>query len=334
VQRTEFTFRSLQEAAPGPKWGEVFAGLWPGYRRWFLRQGDAARPTYAESARMLRRHMPEIVPIWTSLVEIAGGGDTAARMLALVDPPPYLTGCSQGVWHGATGAEDPLLVRNYDYDPARLEGIVWHTTWAGRRVMGMGDCLWGLLDGVNEDGLAVSLAFGGRPVIGRGFGVSLVVRYLLETCSTVAEARGVLARLPYQLAHTLTMADAGGAVATAHLSPDRGVRFSTAPAATNHQGPVEWTEHAAATRTLEREACILRTLADPSTTASSFIQSFLAPPLRNTAYSRGFGTLYTAAYRPAAGVAEYVWPGSVWRQSLDVFREETHGETLVEAHVA
>ena len=334
MQQTEFTFRALREGAPGARFAGVFAELWPGYRHWFLRQGDAARPSYAESARMLRRHMPEIFPVWERLVELAGGGDTAARMLALVDPPPYLSGCSQGVWPGAPGGEGPVLVRNYDYAPSRLEGIVWHTTWAGRRVMGMSDCLWGLLDGVNEDGLAVSLAFGGRPVLGHGFGVSLVVRYLLETCTTVTQARGVLARLPYQLAHTLTMADAGGAVATAHLSPDRGVRFTTAPAATNHQGTVEWTEHAAVTRTLEREACILHMLEDPSTTAPSFIQAFLAPPLRSTAYSRGFGTLYTAAYRPGAGAVEYVWPGSVWRQSLDMFREETHVETLVEAHVA
>ena len=162
--------------------------------------------------------------------------------------------------------------------------------------MGTSDCLWGLLDGINEDGLAVSLTFGGRPVLGDGFGVPLVLRYLLETCSTVAEAAAVLARLPYHLAHSLTLADLSGEVLTAHLSPDRGVAFRPTPAATNHQDVVEWTEHAAVTRTLEREACILALLDDPSTTAEGFVQAFLAPPLRSTTYSRGFGTLYTAAY--------------------------------------
>ncbi len=68
----------------------------------------------------------------------------------------------------------------------------------------MSDCLWGLLDGMNDAGLAVSLTFGGRRVLGDGFGIPIVVRYLLETCDDVASARETLARLPYSLAHNLT----------------------------------------------------------------------------------------------------------------------------------
>ena len=49
-------------------------------------------------------------------------------------------------------------------------------------MLGMSDCLWGLLDGVNDAGLAVSLTFGGRRDVGDGFAIPLVVRYLLETC--------------------------------------------------------------------------------------------------------------------------------------------------------
>lgn len=331
MQPIQLTFRALQEDAPGRAWAKVFAELWPHYRAWFLRHGEAARPTYADSARMLRAHMPELVPTWERLVELAGGGDVAARMLAMVNPPPYLSGCSQGVWRGRGG---PLLVRNYDYAPERLEGIVWSTAWAGRRVMGTSDCLWGLLDGVNDDGLAVSLTFGGRPVLGDGFGVPLIVRYLLETCATVAEARTVLARLPYHLAHTLTVADAAGNVLTAHLSPDRGVAFVPAAAATNHQEVVEWTEHAAVTGTLEREACILRLLDDPGTTAAAFAAAFLMPPLHSSAYTRGFGTLYTAAYNLEARAVEYRWPGSSWRLELGDFQGGAHVATLVEASVA
>ena len=50
----------------------------------------------------------------------------------------------------------------------------------------MSDCLWGLLDGVNDAGLAVSLTFGGRRDVGDGFGIPIVVRYLLEVCSDVS----------------------------------------------------------------------------------------------------------------------------------------------------
>ena len=47
-----------------------------------------------------------------------------------------------------------------------------------------------------------------------------------------------------------------------------------------------------------------------------------SPPLRALAYHAGFGTLYTAAYRPARGSAGYHWPGSSsWQQSFDDFQE-------------
>ena len=55
-----------------------------------------------------------------------------------------------------------MLVRNYDYPASRLEGIVYLTRWGERRVIGMSDCLWGLLDGINDAGLAISLTFGDR----------------------------------------------------------------------------------------------------------------------------------------------------------------------------
>ena len=181
-------------------------------------------------------------------------------------PPSYLSGCSQGVWRGEGG---PVLARNYDYAPERLEGAILHTRWTGRGVIGVSDCVWGLLDGINDAGLAVSLAFGGRRAIGDGFGVPLIVRYLLETCDTTEQARVALRRLPYHLAHTLTIVDRVGDVVTAYLAPDREIELSSAAVATNHQGRIEWAEHAAATRTVEREQCLMRLLARKSTTRSS-----------------------------------------------------------------
>jgi predicted choloylglycine hydrolase len=198
----------------------------------------------------------------------------------------------------------------------------------------MSDCLWGLLDGINDAGLAVSLAFGGRPVLGKGFGVPLIVRYLLETCETVAGAREVLSRLPFHLAHTLTIADRASNVLTVYLSPDREPVFNGFTAATNHQGSVEWPEHAARTRTVERQQCLLSLLAGEAASAEEFVAAFLDPPLHSTGYSHGFGTLYTAAYFPLEGRAEFRWPGATWQQSLLAFREGTHVETLVEASVA
>ncbi len=331
MQMVPFTFRAIEERELGPKWQSVFEERWPHYRAWFLREGEAARPSYATSVRMLRAHMPELMPAYERVVELAGGGDLAARMLSIYRPPPYLAACSQGVWL-RDGA--PLLVRNYDYAPSRMEGVIWSTQLLQRRVIGMSDCLWGLLDGMNDSGLAVSLTFGGRRVLGDGFGIPLVVRYVLEVCDTISDAREVLARLPYSLSHNLTIVDRAGEVLTAYLSPDREPIFRAFPAATNHQGIVEWPEQARATRTIEREQQIIGLLDEPGLTAAGFFDAFMRPPLFSTSYATGFGTLYTAAYQPAGGIVEYRWPSFLWRLGFEDFVEDEHGEVLAEGSVA
>ena len=172
LSRVQLDFTAIAEPFPGDVFAARFRTMWPALREWFLRDGDAARPSYAAAERALHSHVPELVPVWERMVELAGGGDLAARMLSLYRPPPYLAACSQGVWSGDDG---PMLVRNYDYAPSRMEGIIWSTRLGERRVIGMSDCLWGLLDGMNDAGLAVSLTFGGRRVLGDGFGIPLVV---------------------------------------------------------------------------------------------------------------------------------------------------------------
>jgi predicted choloylglycine hydrolase len=322
-----FSFRAVEELELGPKWQAVFEERWPHYKTWFLREGEAARPSYATSVRMLRAHMPELIPAYERVVELAGGGDLAARMLSLYKPPPYLAACSQGVWQREG---TPMLVRNYDYAPSRFEGMVWSTRLVEKRVIGMSDCLWGLLDGMNDDGLAVSLTFGGRRVLGDGFGIPIVMRYLLETCASVDDARAALMRLPYSLSHNLTIVDGTGTALTAYLSPDREPIFRSFPAATNHQGIVEWPEQARATRTIEREQTIVRLLDDPSIDRQGFVDSFLRTPLFSTSYAHGFGTLYTAVYEPRDRVARFIWPAMSWTLGFDRFDEGEHTEVLAE----
>jgi len=322
-------FEAIEEDAPGAKWQAHFTRHWPRYLSWFLHEGERARASYGESARALREHMPELVPTYERLCELAGGGDIEARMLSMWRPPSYLSGCSQGVWTRG----EPVLVRNYDYSPDRIEGTILATAWGGRRVIGMSDCLWGLLDGVNDAGLAVSLAFGGRRVVGRGFGVPLVVRYLLQVCESVVAARTVLSRLPYNLAHTLTLVDRSGDLVTAYLSPDRGADFREVGLATNHQDAVEWREHARATRSLERERAIATAL-DEAADPQEFVSAFLEAPLYSSAYSSGMGTLYTAVYKPSAGSVEYRWPGVAWEHSFGHVREGSRTIRLVESTAA
>jgi predicted choloylglycine hydrolase len=326
VDGQEIEFEAVDELQPGPKWHARFQAMWPAYSTWYLQDGEAKRPDLATCRRMLARHMPELVPTYERLVELAGADALAARMLSLYRPPGFIVGCSQGAWTRDT----PVLVRNYDYPASRLEGIVYLTCWSGRRVIGMSDCLWGLLDGVNDTGLAVSLTFGGRRDVGDGFAISLVVRYLLETCETVAQARLALAQIPVHAPQNVTLLDRSGEFLTAYVGPGRAPEFRAVAATTNHQGKVEWPEYARAVRTVERERRVIALLDDPGLTRERFIAAFLDPPLHNTDYLRGFATLYTAAYYPSEGRVEYRWPGSLWEKSFDRFEENELTQTLTQ----
>ena len=320
-------FEAIEELEPGDRWRASFEAMWPGYRSWYLKDGESARPRLSTCRRMLSEHMPELVPTYERLVELSGGDELAARFLSLYRPPGFVVGCSQAAW---TRDDDPVLVRNYDYPPSRAEGIIYSTAWTGRGVIGMSDCLWGLLDGMNDAGLAVSLTFGGRRVVGDGFGIPLVIRYVLETCETVAQARATLARLPIHAAQNVTLLDRTGEFVTAFLSPDREPEFREVAVATNHQRQDDWPEYASAVRTLERERYLGELLREPNVTRDHLVQAFLEPPLYSSAFSSGFGTVYTAAYFPAEGRVEYRWPDFTWTQSFSRFVEGERTQTFAE----
>ncbi len=306
------TFHGIREATPGPQWRALFEATWPSYRTWYLQDGDAARPRLDVARRRLAGHMPELVPTWERLVELADGEETAARMLTLWNPPAFLPGCSQAVLTGDT----PALVRNYDYRPDLCERVVYSSAFTGRRVLGMSDCLWGLLDGMNDAGLAVSLAFGGRSGAAEGFGIPLVVRYLLEVVETVADVEAVLSGLPVSMAYNLTVLDRDADAATIFVAPGQRPEVFRLHAATNHRGTSpDDPAHARAFHSVQRQQVLLNSL-QQQPQLDALVAEFLTPPLYNTAYDQGFGTMYTAVYRPGEGVADFVWPTSTWRRGF------------------
>jgi predicted choloylglycine hydrolase len=312
----------VQEERPGARWAALFERTWRDYRKWFAKEGEDERPDLRTSRDELARHMPELVPIWERLVELAGGDEYAARMLSLYRPTPYVTGCSQAVWSRG----EPVLVRNYDYHPRAFEGTFLHSAWNGTRTLVASDCLWGVLDGLNEHGLVVSLAFGGRREVGDGFGIPLILRYVLETCRTVAEAAAVLERVPSHMSYNVSLLDTSGERAVAAVAPDRSTSISREDVATNHQRGAAWSRYDRFTHSAERERYLAELLANPELSAEDFAQRFLGAPLYNTRYDRAFGTLYTAVYRPRESVAHYLWPGHRVEKSLESFEP---GELVV-----
>ena len=323
VSARHLTLHAYTEAVPGPRWQALFEATWPAYRAWYLSEGDAARPTLAQARAQLTRHMPELVPTWERLVELTAipltgtsrhPDETAARLLTMWRVPIFAAGCSQIILTGP----DARLVRNYDYDAQLFEGVIASTNYSGtRRVIGTSDMLWGLLDGMNDAGLSVSLTYGGRPGGGDGFAIPLVLRYLLETCDDVAAAIATLQRIPVAQAYNLALLDTRGGHATVFVAPGEAPQVSDLTASTNHR--LETVEHpatAARLRSVPRQQSLLRQLAD-GTPSAQIVDSFTCAPLRSVDYDAGFGTLYTAEYRPAAGTVTYRWPDAVWTRRFD-----------------
>jgi predicted choloylglycine hydrolase len=317
------TFRTIDEVEPGPKMAAIYAGRAEAYAAWYLQDGDEVRPSAVEGLEALRIHMPELVPTYEAMVREVGRDDpTAARMFTMWRPPGAAIACSQAVLR--EGERGPRLVRNYDYPAELMDAVVLRSRLRDRVVVGVTDAVWGLCDGMNDRGLAVSLTFGGRASLGDGFGVPLVVRYLLETCDTVSEARATLARLPVAHTHNLTIVDAEGDVLTAYLNPDRPVSFRRLPIAVNHQWAVESWDPVLAESTLQREWWLLRLLDDPDVDHERFLGAFLIPPLYSLAHDVGRGTVYTAAYDPREGDITYAWPTMQLPLRCDAFEEGEH----------
>ena len=310
-------FDAVSEARPGPKWRRRWNRSWPTYAAWFRARGGDAGPDLATCVAALRHHMPELVPVHAALARLSDGGDRAARFLSTWCPPAYLGGCSL-----AARSQGGMvrLVRNYDLSPELNEGLLLRSEWTGRPVMGMVEFLWGLSDGINQAGLAVALAFGGHDEVREGFGVTTILRYVLETCTDVAEAVAVLARVPSHMAYNIVLADRTGEVASVELIPGGGMRRMQGGIATNHQHGQKPACRPGFTRTLERRAHLEALFAGriaPDTLAGHFLE----PPLFQSDYDAGFGTLFTAEYDPMDASLVLRWPGEDWHQALADFRE-------------
>ncbi|MFD7771849.1 C45 family autoproteolytic acyltransferase/hydolase [Streptomyces sp. NPDC059787] len=295
------TFRAIDIGDGGDgRWAGHVQAMWPRAEGWMTEESRTAEGS--ERARKLfGTHMPELVPVLERLARRLDrpGAETFLTLAAL---RPFFSGCTQ---IGASGT----LLRNYDFAPDECEGTIVSSHFL-RPVIGMQDAAWGLLDGMNDAGLAVSLTFGGRYVHGPGFAVLIVLRYLLETCDTVDEAVGKLRSIPIAVPQNVTLVDSEKSV-TVFVGPDIPLTEAPDACAANHQHLPVPDDQERFSRTRER----LNTVR----AAGTDVAAMLEPPLYQYAYDEGLGTVYTAHYRPTEGRVTYHWPGETWEQSFTDF---------------
>ena len=254
--------------------------------------------------------MPELVPTWEALCERAGGGDLAARVLSLFDPPPLLAGCSQAVIDGA-------LVRNYDYHPDRIEGTVLaqrdHAARARDERLPVGPARR------RQRRRAWRSRWRSAAATRAGRVRDHARRPLPARDLRHGRAGGRDARPPARPRALQPHAGGrAGDAATVFVGPDRAARAVLPAVATNHQEHVDWPEHAARrARRAPRRALLTRpTRALPGsrrcTRPSSRAASARSTP-RSTARSRAgrptagrarAGTSRCAPLRPARGPSD------------------------------
>ncbi|MFI8951003.1 C45 family autoproteolytic acyltransferase/hydrolase [Streptomyces sp. NPDC053750] len=304
------TFHAVEIGDGGDgRWAERVRPAMEDAEHWLTEEGRTPEGA-ARARRLFEEHMPELIPTLDRLsAQLAS--PRAGTLLTLAAVRPFFSGCTQ---IGTNGT----LLRNYDFAPEHCEGTIVSSHFL-RPVIGMQEAGWGLLDGMNDAGLAVSLTFGGRYVHGRGFALPIVLRCLLETCRTVDEAVARLRTLPIAIPQNVTLVDPHRTV-TVHVGPDIPLTETPDSCAANHQHLPVPDEQERVTRTRTRLAAVQAAGAD--------VAAMLRPPLYQYAYDAWLGTVYTAQYLPGEGRVTYYWPGQDWAHSFAHFAPGTRTITL------
>ncbi|PHS19298.1 MAG: hypothetical protein COA78_00100 [Blastopirellula sp.] len=302
--RLRRTFRAVSEVRPGKQWQRLLADGWIGWREWYVARAASTASTEREAVRAVRRYMPELEKLLDGLAGHLPDDPVLREFLAFWCPPRYLVNCTQAA---SVDDQGPFLMRNYDLDPALNEATLLHSQWRGKKVMGMVEGLSGLSDGINENGLAISLSFGGRVIKGRGFGIPLIMRYVLETCTDVQDGIEALRAIPCHMSYNVTMVDVKGAMSTAFLAPDRRAMIQNTPWATNHQLGVEWPRHGRMSATIERAQRLHQRYKTTYPTEAQLRRAFLGAPFFSRNYRAGYGTVFSACYRPIQQTALLGW---------------------------
>ncbi|SDG56697.1 C45 family autoproteolytic acyltransferase/hydolase [Psychroflexus sediminis] len=324
----QINFKTISEPGlPGSKWQNLFFTHWEAYEKWLIEnEKDVPTADLETSQLALKTYMPELWPTYERLCHLVDANALGAKFLTGYQPPFYVSGCSNAILEG----DDFQLVRNYDHHPDLFEGVQILTRWNQKKVIATSDCLIGVLDGINEDGLVVSLTFGGRKITGQGFGIPFILRYILEFCSNVDEAVEALIRIPSHMAYNVSVADESGSYKTIRVAPGEKAVITNSAYTTNHQKKVDWPENARFNKTVERSLFLSHLLEEDGLSSEELVSAFLRKPLYNDLFKEGFGTLFTASYYPKSGRVELHWPNKKISQSFDDFQEREENIQLLQ----
>ena len=151
------------------------------------------------------------------------------------------------------------------------------------------------------------MAYGGRKKVGEGFGIAIVIRYILEICTNAEQAIEALRRIPVHLDYNIALVDASGVAYTVYICPGEDVIVTQELCSTNQQ-PFDPANEQFFLEDSQERLTALQGIAHSPYTTQQCLDAFLYPPLYRLHENNQSGTLYTAAYFPQALSLCYMWP--------------------------
>ena len=194
-------------------------------------------------------------------------------------------------------------VRNYDFSDSFYDArLVFTNPRNGFSSVGFSHSLVGRLDGMNEKGLVVGLHFVNHQHKQEGFLATMIVRILLEECSTTEEAVKLLKMIPHGYCYNYSITDKEGKTVKVEASPKQQIEITSNPLiCTNHfeHANLKSLNQEYISRSENRKS-YLQQLLEKKPTALSAYHHFNKEnsPLFFHNYKEFFGTLHTVIYSP------------------------------------
>lgn len=199
----------------------------------FLRRTPVGLPWWLNirtEERAFRTYAPAL---WEEIGGIAEGLDISMEQAVTFFGNDGLRmptgGCSAIMSSGVYG-------RNYDFRPRQYEARFALVQARGSYAnIGGSHQLTGRLDGMNEHGLTIGLHLVKARPRSPGLTSALLVRQVLDCCTTTDEAIDLLRRLPHAMQYNYSLLDAGGVAAVVEAAAGAvAVRVGDWLACTNH----------------------------------------------------------------------------------------------------
>lgn len=124
---------------------------------------------------------------------------------------------------GISNKDGVFLARNSDFNKAigKLTDSTFYKLDKGYSFIGNTTAMIQIEDGINEKRLACGLTFVYPTVKGFGFNAGFLIRYILEKCATVKEAREFLEKVEVGSSQNIIVVDTIGKVLLAELNSEK-----------------------------------------------------------------------------------------------------------------